>query len=361
VSARHTSTIYKISGQDGRVIWRLGGYASDFIMEEGLQFSWQHHVRFQWQNETTTIISVLDNSADDQGRNPEIPRLQSSAKIIALDTSTTPMTARLVRKYERPDGGSSEKLGSVQVMGENAISDNIFVGWGEQGSVSEYNTMGELVLQARFHSDRMMSYRSHKAQWVGMPTQPPDLKVLPTTFGEGKPVSAFYVSWNGATEVAQWSFYGSDTPNGTFTKIGSATKNGFETTWMASELVHYSYAEAVDKNNNILGQSPTQSVDPPIDGDFQAIYPLLASVDVHSSMYSTVVDALTQSSQQQEPPQAEMQDEERISPAYASLLSTIIVDAFALWGVYCILRHVVPHSMHWWKGYKSLSLSDQNT
>lgn len=37
VSARYTNTIYLISGEDGRVIWRLGGKHSDFKMDFILQ------------------------------------------------------------------------------------------------------------------------------------------------------------------------------------------------------------------------------------------------------------------------------------------------------------------------------------
>ena len=43
ISARHTSTVYKISGRDGSVLWRLGGYHSDLEMEQILAFHWQHH------------------------------------------------------------------------------------------------------------------------------------------------------------------------------------------------------------------------------------------------------------------------------------------------------------------------------
>ncbi|RSL84254.1 hypothetical protein CEP52_016486 [Fusarium oligoseptatum] len=46
VSARHASTIYKINGTDGSIIWRLGGKASDFELGPNVTFGFQHHARF---------------------------------------------------------------------------------------------------------------------------------------------------------------------------------------------------------------------------------------------------------------------------------------------------------------------------
>ena len=45
VSARHTSTIYKLDRKTGNVIWRLGGMKSDFQMGPGATFNFQHDVR----------------------------------------------------------------------------------------------------------------------------------------------------------------------------------------------------------------------------------------------------------------------------------------------------------------------------
>ncbi len=42
LSARHTSTIYKLDRHTGEVIWRLGGKQSDFRFGPGSAFSFQH-------------------------------------------------------------------------------------------------------------------------------------------------------------------------------------------------------------------------------------------------------------------------------------------------------------------------------
>ena len=49
LSARHSSTIYKINGTDGTVIWRLGGNHSDFVLGTDVPFGFQHHARYMAQ------------------------------------------------------------------------------------------------------------------------------------------------------------------------------------------------------------------------------------------------------------------------------------------------------------------------
>ncbi|MBV8280094.1 MAG: aryl-sulfate sulfotransferase [Verrucomicrobia bacterium] len=43
ISARHTSTVYKIDRHTGSVIWRLGGKRSDFNLGLGVRFWYQHN------------------------------------------------------------------------------------------------------------------------------------------------------------------------------------------------------------------------------------------------------------------------------------------------------------------------------
>ncbi len=44
VSARHTSSVYKIDRVTGSLDWRLGGKRSSFAFEPGAKFTWQHDV-----------------------------------------------------------------------------------------------------------------------------------------------------------------------------------------------------------------------------------------------------------------------------------------------------------------------------
>ncbi len=167
ISARHTSTIYKISGKDGSIIWRLGGYYSDFEMEENLPFHWQHHAMLLSENSTHAIVSVFDNAGDDFGRNPDIPNEVSVGKIMILDTASTPMTAKMLRRFDRPDGLRSPMGGSVFVQGDDPATSNVLVNWVIPGYFSEYDGQNRLVLEGRFQSEGIKTYRAFKSEFVG--------------------------------------------------------------------------------------------------------------------------------------------------------------------------------------------------
>src|SRR5207245_11514768 len=59
VSARNTSTIYKIDRKSGKVLWRLGGMKSDFAVEPAASFGFQHDVR----RRPDGTITIFDNNA----------------------------------------------------------------------------------------------------------------------------------------------------------------------------------------------------------------------------------------------------------------------------------------------------------
>jgi hypothetical protein len=256
VSARYTSSIHKISGVDGSVIWRLGGKLSDFELLDDFNFSSQHHARVQSVNDTTTVISFFNNASDDDDSRQNATALTSSAMLIALETASDPMTARIIQQWDRPDGGLTEKRGNAQMLPNGGV----FVGWSEQGYMSEFTVDGRLVLEAKFASERYNSYRSYKFDFTGSPTEPPSLKAF--AYGSGTSVadmvSVCYVSWNGATEVAKWNFYGSHDKSAGFSMVGSTAKTGFETSYMSAGYLKYTYAEAVSTDGRTLGKSDVQ-------------------------------------------------------------------------------------------------------
>lgn len=49
VSSRHTSTVFKLSGQDGHVIWRLGGSMSDFSFPPVSTFRFSMTLAGEWK------------------------------------------------------------------------------------------------------------------------------------------------------------------------------------------------------------------------------------------------------------------------------------------------------------------------
>ncbi|PYI10547.1 hypothetical protein BO78DRAFT_393966 [Aspergillus sclerotiicarbonarius CBS 121057] len=253
LSARFTSTLYLISGEDGHIIWRLGGKFSDFVQD--FTFSKQHHARFVESNATHAIISFLNN-ASDEAENEEST---SAAMFVQVDTTTTPMTARMLKHYNRPDGGLTRLRGSVQTLPNG----NIFVGWSEQGMQSEHSPDGKVLMQARFASTRFSTYRSYKFPFIGRPSAPPD--VVASVYGtdETDLATIFHVSWNGATDVASWNFYARADRKGLPILIGNTTKFDFETMYIADGYLDWVSIEAVDKDGNILGTSDIHRTETP--------------------------------------------------------------------------------------------------
>jgi hypothetical protein len=255
VSARYTSSLFRISGVDGSIVWRLGGKQSDFELLDGFNFSSQHNARVQSVNDTTTVISFLNN-ASDNGHRQNNTALRSSAMLIALETASDPMTARILQQWDRPDGEFTDLRGNAQILPNGGV----FVGWSEQGYLSEFASDGRLVLEAKFVSERYKSYQTSKFNFTGFPTEPPTLKTF--AYGSGTSaadmVSVCYVSWNGATEVAKWNFYGSHDKSAQFSMVGSTAKTGFETSYMSPRYIKYTYAEAISSDGRILGKSHVQ-------------------------------------------------------------------------------------------------------
>ncbi|PWY69583.1 hypothetical protein BO70DRAFT_365858 [Aspergillus heteromorphus CBS 117.55] len=253
LSARFTSTLYLISGVDGHIIWRLGGKYSDFVQD--FTFSKQHHARFVESNATHATISFLNNASDESENEENV----SAAMFVQVDTTTTPMTARLVNKYNRPDGSLTRLRGSVQ----NLPNGNVFVGWSERGMQSEHSPEGKVLMQAIFSSSRFSTYRSYKFPFVGRPSAPPDLVASVYGTDETDLATIFHVSWNGATDVASWNFYARADRHSIPVLIGNTTKFDFETMYIADGYMDWVSVEAVDKDGNVLGTSALHRTETP--------------------------------------------------------------------------------------------------
>jgi hypothetical protein len=65
----------------------------------------------------------------------------------------------------------------------------------------------------------------------------------------------FYVSWNGATQVKSWRFYGAWNQTDSYDLLAEIAKRGFETTYTHSGFYPWTYAEAIDAEGNVLGSS----------------------------------------------------------------------------------------------------------
>ncbi|KAL0572129.1 hypothetical protein V5O48_009827 [Marasmius crinis-equi] len=249
VSSRHCSTIYYLDGNDGHIIWKLGGRQSSFQMGENTHFSYQHDPRWVALTETSGTLSLFNNAgmfgvAD-----------ESSSRGMILKLDFVAMTANLEREYRPFLPVISESQGSMQVYDNG----NVLVGWGAIPYFSEYTPDGEMLWAAQFGVDTNCSgYRVLRSNWTGLPNTKPSVELV---LGKSSMLSV-YASWNGATEINKWELLGASDAQGTkAVSLYNRTRSGFETTISIPTNIEkyddYTYfaMRAVDKNNQPLGRS----------------------------------------------------------------------------------------------------------
>lgn len=236
VSARNTSTVYKIARSSGKVLWRLGGRRSSFQMGPGTRFWFQHQALPQGAN----TVSLFDDGAA-PAKEP-----QSRGLLINLNTST--MRATLKRSYVHPGTRLLALFeGSMQVL----PGGRVLIGWGNLPHFSEFSATGALLLDGQYPAGTH-TYRILSGAWTGQPTDAPAVAARPGPGGG----SVVYASWNGATRVASWTVLAGSSPN-KLAQAGSHGSHGFETAMTVNNPGPYFAAVATDASGQSLGQSPT--------------------------------------------------------------------------------------------------------
>lgn len=235
ISARNTHAVYQISRDTGTVTWRLGGKRSDFGMQPGSVFAWQHDA----QRQPDGTISLFDNG-------PSSGSDSARALVLAVDENTR--TATAIRSDHSPTGEASASQGNSQVLPEG----HIVAGWGALMSYSEFGPDGHLLYDAGF-VDRITSYRSLRATWIGTPLDLP--AVAATSVSSGTDV---YTSWNGATEVATWRILAGSDPHD-LQPVRDGARTAFETRIRVPSHETHVAAQALDANGTVLATSqPTR-------------------------------------------------------------------------------------------------------
>jgi len=235
ISSRNTWTVYKVARPSGQVRWRLGGQRSDFTVEPGAAFHWQHDVRMPQPD----LLTVFDNGSSP----PE--EAQSRALLLNLDTAAMRVTLR--HAYTAPGDLLVDNQGSVQLLPDGRV----FTGWGAQPYFCEFAGGGELLLSGELPLGDQ-SYRAFTFGWSGHPTGPPAVVVHPNP-ARG---SAVYVSWNGATGVQTWEVSAGPSPS-TLAVAGAQAPAGFETRIQVTSEGPYFSVTARDAHGQELGQSAT--------------------------------------------------------------------------------------------------------
>jgi hypothetical protein len=241
VSARKTSAVYKIHRESGEILWRLGGKKSDFEMEEGTRFAYQHDAR----RLPDGTISIFDNG--DTVFRDGLPEVVEQSRVIILDPDERSMKATLVHEYTHPDGKYADAAGNAQVLPNG----NVFVGWGRALAISEFNREGELLFDARLPPGNR-SYRAFRSVWHATnPTSRPAIAAERTSEDEIR----VYASWNATTEVERWAVLAGERPD-TLEIIGAVPRDGFETAMVARTPARYVAVRARDRLGRTLGTSP---------------------------------------------------------------------------------------------------------
>ena len=149
LSARQTSTIYKIDRHTGEVIWRLGGKRSDFTLGAGARFSFQHNAVAVGQN----TIRIFDNEVNPK---PVLPW----SRVIWLKLDPSARTATLIRSIGHPGHLSAVSQGSAQTLDNG----DTFVGWGESAHLSEFEANGRMIFDATLPKG-YDTYRAYRFRW----------------------------------------------------------------------------------------------------------------------------------------------------------------------------------------------------
>ncbi|KAJ5091436.1 hypothetical protein NUU61_006306 [Penicillium alfredii] len=244
ISSRHTCAIYKISGKDGSVMWQLNG-ANPTFQNINFVFSQQHDARWLFENATHTLLSLYNNG--DNGFNQT--NTYSSGMVILINHVDN--TALQIREYTSAlKDIISTSQGNTQVLPNR----NVMIGWGNNPWLSEHDENGNLLFWGIFGGEPIMNYRVMKFEWEGNPTDSPALWSYSRT-ADPHSLTNFYVSWNGATRVHRWRFYGATNITGPYVFLSEIYKTGFETAYINATFYPWTRAEAVDRNGAVLGKT----------------------------------------------------------------------------------------------------------
>ncbi|ORY62133.1 ASST-domain-containing protein [Pseudomassariella vexata] len=250
-SARYTHSLTYINGSTGEIIWILGGKRNMFNDLSGgsaTDFAYQHDARWS-DNETT--ITMFDNGVDDF--HPTIATTRGLR--VRLDEEA--MTVALAAQYINPQNIHGISQGSCQTLPNG----NTILGYGNTAAFTEFAHDGTVLCdthfapQSGFGKGAVQSYRVYKYDWVGWPAEPPAAVIAQDSTDDW----AFYVSWNGATEVSTWLLQGSEKSNGTdhdWVDLDTVYKEEFETEFTLRKWYPtYLRAVAKDSTGIVLGST----------------------------------------------------------------------------------------------------------
>lgn len=239
VSARHTSTVYKLDRKTGSVIWRLGGKGSDFTFSPSAAFNFQHDARRQGDG----TMTIFDNGATDPGAG----RAEPYSRGLRLHVDTAAMHATLLQEYVPAVKRLTVAMGNVQQLPNG----NVFIGWGTASGYTEFAADGTELYDATF-ADGSLSYRTFRFPWRGVPRAKPSVAVSRSDDG----TVLANVAWNGATDVAYWELLAGSRAD-RLAPVALVPRSGLETSVPVPVGAKHLAVVGLDARRHALGRSAT--------------------------------------------------------------------------------------------------------
>lgn len=171
----------------------------------------------------------------------------------------TSWTAELVQAFFPPEKLLSKSQGSTQVQ----PGGNVLVNWGSEGALTEYTPDGKPIFHAYVDSGPLAlgaeNYRAFRYDWTGLPSETPAIVALQNDDG-----TDIYVSWNGDTETAIWTFYNAPDEYSSRSYLGQVKRTSFETKLHVPNKLERVVAEAVNKKGRVLVATAVIRAEPEI-------------------------------------------------------------------------------------------------
>ncbi|KXL46608.1 hypothetical protein M433DRAFT_208855 [Acidomyces richmondensis BFW] len=265
ISLRHLHKLLYISGQNGSILWALGGDVEepqdfeDISDGEATSFKWQHDARIISEDDKGAMaISLFDNRIS---RRDYSDRRGSQGRIIRLNLDRRTVELDIV--FSSLNKIRSTSQGSVQIVPSNntlAAPARTFVSWGSSAAFTEHAGSDGSVLcethfapAAMYYWERAKSYRAFKiprSSW----------QAVPETWNPKAVIQGgnLYVSWNGATVVRSWLLEGLlvyDTLKFDSTAQNDGQRGHAQESWEAIDIAPAEGFETVFKLPNTEGRT----------------------------------------------------------------------------------------------------------
>lgn len=253
ISSRTLWSIFYVSKATGEVLWYFhGGDGGNFTLPAGYEaetgeelFKYQHDIRVLSTSSTGLTITLFDNNNFEYG-NLLSPNTSYGLEI-TLNTEDFTSTLDQVL-YDAADPVHTIAEGDRQTL---TSTGGALIDYGFQPQAKEFDADGTVVWSAEWGTLGDGAYRARKFVFEGTPDTLPKVAVEAATTG-GKTV---YVSWNGATEVAQWNIVGCGTAGNV-----TVAKTGFETSWTGTCSASSVKVEALNAAGASLATSGSVSL-----------------------------------------------------------------------------------------------------